>query len=412
MSHESYRNYQLRAQRERELREQQRRAEEQKARGAALADLMRFQSTLDFVSKEGLDSYAKREIADIRAQIKNIENLSTDNPMQARTLSARLNYRIEDLPRLCAVLKEEHLAQQRRLEELERQRKIAEQQAKEKAHLQALSAAWEEALQGWSDKSARNLALDAIATLHAKIFTNPQEHNPQEIKEQMAALEAKFQGILQAQQAQEQQALEAQYKQELLEKHQANLPAHATLLSLAELQAKVQKIEQAQMKKAEDEAVRKEMVKAVYQSLQQAGFSVQAPTLDPEKDLVIVRAMRANGAQAQFRVSLDGVLNYRFDHYEGKACKADMDQVLPKLSEVYGVDLGEERVIWENPDDLDKCAFVDQRYGGRGILNVLTQHLMDPLAEFLFTHATDKQVLSGRTIQVVQAGKAFDFDLI
>lgn len=28
-----------------------------------------------------------------------------------------------------------------------------------------------------------------------------------------------------------------------------------------------------------------------------------------------------------------------------------MAQVLPKLSEIYGVDLSDERVIWENPDD-------------------------------------------------------------
>ncbi|WP_199764212.1 hypothetical protein [Helicobacter felis] len=45
-------------------------------------------------------------------------------------------------------------------------------------------------------------------------------------------------------------------------------------------------------------------------------------------------------------------------------------------------------------------------------MNVLIQHLMDPLADFLFNHATNKQALSGRTIQVVQAGKVFDFDLI
>ncbi|WP_233705902.1 hypothetical protein [Helicobacter felis] len=172
----------------------------------------------------------------------------------------------------------------------------------------------------------------------------------------MLALETKFNDILQAQQAKEQEVLEEQYKQELLEKYKAKLPEHAKLLSLAELQAEIQKIEETQIKHAEDKAVRKEMVKAVYQSLQQAGFSVEAPSLDPEKDIVIVRAVRPNGNQAQFRVSLDGVLNYRFDQYEGKACRADMDLVLPKLSEVYGVDLSQERVIWENPDDLDKEA--------------------------------------------------------
>ncbi|BCD44998.1 hypothetical protein [Helicobacter suis] len=134
------------------------------------------------------------------------------------------------------------------------------------------------------------------------------------------------------------------------------MPEHAKLLNLADLQKEAQAIEQAQAKRAEDEAVRKEMVKAVYASLKQAGFVVQEPSLDKEKDIVIVRANRPNGNQANFKISLDGVLNYRFDHYEGKTCKADMDKVLPQLSQVYGVDLSEERVIWENPDDLDKEA--------------------------------------------------------
>ncbi|WP_240328690.1 AAA family ATPase [Helicobacter suis] len=58
------------------------------------------------------------------------------------------------------------------------------------------------------------------------------------------------------------------------------------------------------------------------------------------------------------------------------------------------------------------CGFVNIRHGGRGVLNILTKHLMDPLAEFLFIHATDKKALMGRVIQVVQAGKAFDFDLL
>ena len=35
-------------------------------------------------------------------------------------------------------------------------------------------------------------------------------------------------------------------------------------------------------------------------------------------------------------------------------CKEDMEKVLPRLAEVYGVDLSDERVIWSNPDDEDQ----------------------------------------------------------
>lgn len=357
MSQESTRQYQL--QRERELREQQRREHEKRVRADIATYLERFKNTLDSLRAQGLDAYAKEEFTNIQAQMQRITDLSVNDPFGARELNMQLGHQAHALPQLCQTRQREHIEEQRRLEELERQRQIAEQKAQEaqrRAHLQALSRAWEEALQSWKNKSARNLALEELSALHANIFADPQDYTLQDLQAQVLDLETKFTATLQAQQAKEQKELEEKYKQELLERYKAELPDHAKLLGLAELQEEIKKIEQARAKRAEDEAVRKEMVKAVYSALQQAGFRVQAPSLDPDKDLVIVRAGRPNGSQAHFKISLDGALNYRFDHYEGKTCKADINQVLPKLSEVYGVDLSQERVIWENPDDLDKEA--------------------------------------------------------
>ena len=47
---------------------------------------------------------------------------------------------------------------------------------------------------------------------------------------------------------------------------------------------------------------------------------------------------------------------YKFDHYEGMQCKDDIDKVLPLLRDIYGVDLSEERVLWQNPERISKSA--------------------------------------------------------
>ena len=54
---------------------------------------------------------------------------------------------------------------------------------------------------------------------------------------------------------------------------------------------------------------------------------------------------------------------------------------------------------------------VNRQHGGRGVLNVLTKELFDPLADFLFTHVQHAEQLKNRTIRVIQAGKSFDFDI-
>jgi len=70
--------------------------------------------------------------------------------------------------------------------------------------------------------------------------------------------------------------------------------------------------------------------------------------------------------------------------------------------------------VFENEDKalqtlVDK---VNRQHGGRGVLNVLTKELFDPLADFLFTHVQHAEQLKNRTIRVIQAGKSFDFDII
>ena len=92
-------------------------------------------------------------------------------------------------------------------------------------------------------------------------------------------------------------------------------------------------------------------------SLEKSGFVVGKPQRQiGEKDEVVILARKPAGAEAAFRVTADGTMVYKFDHYEGMRCKADIDQVLPMLQEIYGVELSDARVLWQNPDRISKSA--------------------------------------------------------
>ena len=98
-------------------------------------------------------------------------------------------------------------------------------------------------------------------------------------------------------------------------------------------------------------------MRAIFESLQKAGFAVEPPRRETgEADRVVILARKPSGRQAEFKVDLDGELSYKFDHYEGSACKQDIDQVLPVLQQIYGINLSDERIRWENPDRLSRDA--------------------------------------------------------
>ena len=52
-------------------------------------------------------------------------------------------------------------------------------------------------------------------------------------------------------------------------------------------------------------------------------------------------------------------MRYSFENYAGTACRKDCAQVEAMLREAYGVVLSNERVIWENPDEVGKDTFRD-----------------------------------------------------
>ena len=345
-------------QREREIRAEAHRRRMNEVSNTTELYLRRYEQTLNDLQAEGLEEFMQAEFNHARSEIRRVRNMDA---WEGREVSRVLGSFMYELPHQAREARRIHQEHQRLLQEEQQrdaERKIARLQAEKEA-------IWQQATSNWQNKLARNLAFKALAELKQQAFNK----NWSEADISQAVEEVKLQAEQQAVEKQQKftQSIQAEVvkeqKTELLKTiEKANLPlSQSARLKKQIEEASGENITQIGLEtaKAEDEAiesenVRKEMVKAVYQSLKMAGFTVLDPKLQIDEkgnNIVLVQAARPNGNSAKFRIRLDGSVMYEFDNYKGQRCKADMQQVLPKLSEIYGIDLSKERVIWENPDD-------------------------------------------------------------
>lgn len=104
---------------------------------------------------------------------------------------------------------------------------------------------------------------------------------------------------------------------------------------------------------AEEEAVQRETAKAIKESIENAGFSI---TSEEEEDGYLkITGSRLSGAEAIFMIDAKGRMKYSFEGYEGSSCKNDIEQVIPRLMDIYGISFS-DRKIWQNPDMIGGSA--------------------------------------------------------
>lgn len=113
------------------------------------------------------------------------------------------------------------------------------------------------------------------------------------------------------------------------------------------------------------EEVRKETLKVILKLIRKQGFIVDAKKnikLNKEKNELILRAKKASGENANFKIHLDGKFVYRFDGYEGQACQEDIEPFMSDLENVYGIEVLDRKEIWKNPDKISsmKCQSMKQ----------------------------------------------------
>ena len=361
--------YQIERQRKQEL-------DRQRVRETTRPFLERYRSVLNEVARQGLDEVIPAEFRELSSALWRMEALLESDPFAAREMSRSLGARIHGFP---------SLARQQRRARQEAEQAAAEafhkaQQAEFERQLQLraeLEAAWREGLIGWSTPVALNAAFAELQQLRAQLLGNAannittaqisatlsevRQRYEQDAERQLQEMKNRVQreavtDVLALQREQLEQEANKDGGERAAKLREAL--AHAIGLAPAEQAEALNQLVQEQDEAAVDESQRREVVRAVYQSLQQAGFVVDRPEhlVSEGEDQVLIRARRPAGAQADFRVNLSGHLSYKFHQYKGKTCEKDVAPVMATLQDAYGISLSDKRVIWVNPDDQDQDA--------------------------------------------------------
>lgn len=358
--------------------ERQRRQElaRQRVRETTHPFIERYRSVLTDVISQGLDALVAEEFRELSIALDRMETLLDSDPFAARDMSRSLGGRFHGLPRFA---REQHRSRQEaELAAAEAFRKAQQAEAERQLQLRAeLETAWREGLSGWSTPVALHAAFGELQQLRERLLGNTSNNmTPAQISVSLREVQQRYEADAERQlrEVKERVQHEAmtdaltlqreQLEQEAnqgIDERAARLRealAHATGLAPIEQAEALSQLAQEQDEAAIDESQRREVVRAVYQSLQQAGFTVDSPEhlLSQGQDEVLIRARRPAGAQADFRVNLSGNLSYKFHRYKGKTCEKDVAPVMATLQDAYGISLSDKRVIWVNPDDQDQDA--------------------------------------------------------
>ncbi|PVX38188.1 hypothetical protein [Janthinobacterium sp. 78] len=340
----------------RQRQEDRRRQHLSRIRAVTAEFVTRYESVLDDLRRQGLDTATPAEFASLSRQVSELRQLLLSDPERARALSLALGNEVHALPRLARQARQHADAQAaRRCQELGSE----------------LVSVLEQTFRSIADPVVRDFAYVAAAGIEAEIKARVAQGA------QLESFHAKLTSRM-TQIVAQAEADSVQWKRVQLSAQKdavrADVVADVTAVAGAQtrLQTAIDQIlsyddagfdaaVEAALADADravvDEESRRAAVRAVYESLMQAGFAVDQPYLEEGcGGSVVVSARKPSGGHAQFRIGAEGGLVYKFDHYEGAACKQDLQQVLPMLHDIYGITLSSERVLWDNPDRLSRDA--------------------------------------------------------
>ncbi|APW46710.1 hypothetical protein [Rhodoferax antarcticus] len=361
--------YQIQRQRKQEL-------DRQRVRETTRPFLDRYRSVLTDVINQGLDAVVTGEFRELSSALDRMETLLDSDPFAARDMSRSLGGRFHGLPRFAR--EQSRSRQDAELAAADSFRKAHQAEAERQLQLKAeIETAWREGLSGWSTPVALNAAFAELQQLRERLLGNAannmtsaqisaalldvQQRYEADAERQLQEMKSRVQreavtDALTLQRAQLEQEANKNGGERAAKLREAL--ANATGLAPKEQAEVLNQLAQEQDEAAVDESQRREVVRAVYLSLQQAGFVVDGPEhlVSQGQDEVLIRARRPAGAQADFRVNLSGHLSYKFHQYKGKTCEKDVTPIMATLQDAYGISLSDKRVIWVNPDDQDQDA--------------------------------------------------------
>lgn len=369
-------------------REQRRRIYLQKVAATTSSFLERYQSILDDIADQNLVQYIEDDYNQASALLQEALRDVDAAPEAARELSRRLGGMVGGLPRLARSIREKVQIQER-LREQERARaerkEYGQQRRAELERTVQFKNTMEEAIKkSLSDPVTLDFAYNEVKKLQQKYVGLAQtSSNPAQLEQEF---ERELSPLVQAARTQAAQWKNRQKEEQkkatveeqirvcsdVVEKHATAADnsklrdimsklqdMQKTLASGADAPEKVENDLQQVSDEVEEvlytEELRRQTLRALKKTLKELGFLFpELPTI--EGDFVRLSALRPNGEECTFLVKQDGGMRYSFDNYQGSACKKDLAELLPKLDEVYGITLSNERVIWENPDEIGKEA--------------------------------------------------------
>jgi len=325
----------------------------------------RYEAILADMRSQGLERYVPEEFRTLEAALRRLRALLSSDPERARDESRNMASDVHALPRMAREA-------QRHAFELERER-----QRRLGAELQALL---DSIFRDIDDPVEREFAYVEAAALRDDLKSRlaagtSADRIRHDIAQELTRIRAQARQQTDTWKAAHRQAAAPEVQAEVLRETRATALAAAqrnpealrTLSaawdavretsSEAEFQGALAAASAQADEAIVNEECRRTAVRAIFESLRKAGFAVETPRREAgEADRVVILARKPSGRQAEFRVDLGGELSYKFDHYEGSACKQDIDQVLPMLQKMYGINLSDERIRWENPDRLSRDA--------------------------------------------------------
>ena len=336
----------------------------------------RYARKIDDLASQGLEEYARGEFASIRQSLRQLDSLANSDPEAARNLSFEIRASLSQLPSLAR-------SARREFEARERQRRAELAEARRQA-TSDLALFLNELMAKVNDPIALDFAYDELRAVQAKyadrtVDASELAHIKSQVEKDVSAILTAAQ--VQADRWRDSKKAETaqQASTELIELYKesasgglgGNTAALETLIAgldalastssgktrVDDIRQRVEELSTAAEQTAVDEECRRIVVRSIMESLQKTGFVVAKPKMHRDEiDEVVIRARKPSGPEASFRVQADGSMIYKFDHYEGMECKNDIDKVLPLLRDVYGVDLSDERVLWQNPDKISRDA--------------------------------------------------------
>ena len=337
----------------------------------------RYEGLLADLVSQGLEQYLPEEFSRVRSSLQNLKVLITSDPERARDVSLQLGAEISRLPALARAARREFESRER-----QRQKEVAEMRRKATSEL---AQYLQSLLTDIRDPIERDFAFDSVRAIQAEY--NGRVVDAQELSTVKQKLQVRYETICReaSAKAKEWKSRKAQETLKesldvLLDIHRGQAEADAgrnpeailpmmkkldalrqqsadAALSLRDLQKEIAMITEKTDAAVADENCRRTVVRAIMDSLEKSGFVVDKPKRQTgAQDEVVILARKPAGAQAFFRVTADGTMVYKFDQYEGMKCKSDIDQVLPTLQGIYGVELSDARILWQNPDRASRSA--------------------------------------------------------